>query len=212
MGIRATFAIATALVAVAVGSALAGGENPLDAIATRVIDLMNNNSKRVFVTSTTYSGNLGGLDGADRECQKAAAVAGVPGVYMAWLSDLTQDLGPATRFLTHAAIPYTLTDGTRIADDWDDLTDGELQHGIDVDEFKQPLCTGFGCTSTAWTGTDAAGFPRAAHPLRESCADWHSGESRPQGLAGVIDRVNETWTVGGFGTCNSERRLYCFGQ
>lgn len=75
MGIRATLAIATALVAVAVGSPLAGGDNPLDAIATRVIDLMNNNSKRVFVTSTTYSGNLGGLDGADRECQKAAAVA-----------------------------------------------------------------------------------------------------------------------------------------
>ena len=32
----------------------------------------------VFVTSTTYDGNLGGLAGADQKCQDCAEAAGLP--------------------------------------------------------------------------------------------------------------------------------------
>src|SRR5215212_6677746 len=41
----------------------------------------------VFLSSITYDGNLGGLSGADAKCQGLAAVAGLPGIYKAWLSD-----------------------------------------------------------------------------------------------------------------------------
>src|SRR5690242_15690863 len=43
-------------------------------------------SRRVFVTSKTYQGTLGGLAGADMECQKLADAANLGGTWMAWLS------------------------------------------------------------------------------------------------------------------------------
>src|SRR5262249_42934796 len=51
--------------------------------------------KRVFVTSTTHDGNLGGLDGADAICASLAANAGLSGTYKAWLSPLPSPRGTA---------------------------------------------------------------------------------------------------------------------
>ncbi len=45
-----------------------------------------------FLTSVTYAGNLGGLDGADAICQKHANNAGLPAnQYRAWLSTSDED-------------------------------------------------------------------------------------------------------------------------
>lgn len=51
---------------------------------------------KVFVTSTTYNGNLGGITGAtgaNAKCQARATAAGLPNPdsYMAWLSDTSLD-------------------------------------------------------------------------------------------------------------------------
>ncbi len=43
--------------------------------------------KVVFVTSTIYSADLGGIVFADAECQARADAAGLSGVFRAWLSD-----------------------------------------------------------------------------------------------------------------------------
>ena len=58
--------------------------------------------KIVFLTSKTYSGDLGGLDGADTICNDLALDAGLPGTYKAWLSD--SFVSVSERF-THAG-PY----------------------------------------------------------------------------------------------------------
>src|SRR5437868_4155746 len=50
----------------------------------------------VFVTSTRYTANLGGLAGADAICQAHATDAGLPGTYRAWISTAAE--APATRF------------------------------------------------------------------------------------------------------------------
>ena len=94
------------------------------------------NPCRVFVTSTTHDGNLGGLAGADAICQARAAAAGLPGTYLAWLSD--GSASPATRFLTQSAGPYRLVNGTTIADDWADLTSGDLDAPINITETGDP--------------------------------------------------------------------------
>ena len=44
---------------------------------------------KVFNSSTSYNGNLGGLTGADAKCQSRAAAAGLTGTYKAWLSSTT---------------------------------------------------------------------------------------------------------------------------
>ena len=86
-------------------------------------------SKIIFITSETYTGNLGGLAGADVECNSLAEAAELSGTYKAWLS--TPTVSAADR-LTHSEVPYVLPDGTRVADDWIDFTDGALAHAIDM--------------------------------------------------------------------------------
>ena len=49
-----------------------------------------------FVTSTTHSGNLGGLAGADAECQRLAAAVGAGnGTWRAYLSTFGSPTEPA---------------------------------------------------------------------------------------------------------------------
>lgn len=57
--------------------------------------------KRVFVTSVTYSGNLGGVAGADAKCATAAEAQSLGGAWKAWISsgsvnaiDRINDVGP----------------------------------------------------------------------------------------------------------------------
>src|SRR5262249_27131858 len=99
--------------------------------------------RRVFVTSLTYTGNLGGLAGADALCQARADAAALGGTYKAWLAD---DSGsPATRF-THSTGEYVLVDGTVVAGNWADLTDGSTGHAIDKTEGNgTPPTTGSVC-------------------------------------------------------------------
>jgi len=69
-------------------------------------------NKIVFVTSSTYTGTLGGIAGADSLCQTHAARAGLPGVYKAWLG--TREGWPAITF-TQPIGDYVLTDKSTIA-------------------------------------------------------------------------------------------------
>ena len=97
-------------------------------------------TKIVFVSSVTHDANFGGLAGADAFCQGLADAAALPGTYMAWLSD---DSGsPSSRF-AQSSEAYVLVDGTVVAHDWADLTDGDLQHPINVSELNGAAPAGF---------------------------------------------------------------------
>lgn len=70
--------------------------------------------KYVFITSLTYTGNLGGLTGADNICSTLAASAGHAGVWVAWLSDENtnaidriNDVGPWYGMGTNTVVAYT---------------------------------------------------------------------------------------------------------
>ncbi len=66
----------------------ATGEQLCDGSRT-FLDCICPSSKRIFVTSTLYSGNLGGLSGADAKCLTAAQSVNLPGTWKAWLSSST---------------------------------------------------------------------------------------------------------------------------
>lgn len=110
-----------------------------------------------FVTSTTYSENLGGVSGANADCAARATAAGFPGTYKAWIAVTTGIDDPATTFL-HGIVPYKLVDGTTtIANDWTDLTDGTLTpvfpaHGINQDDTGASVNTDV-YTNVATDGT-----------------------------------------------------------
>lgn len=165
--------------------------------------------RRVFVTSQAFAGDLGGLSGADKKCQEAAEGGGFPGKYMAWLSSAEGD--PAGRFV-HSEVPYRQVDGTEVAADWTDLTDGTLKSGIYLTELKnQPQK---GLTSScqlevafAWTSTQDDGtFPQTD----DHCSGW-SGISG-SGITGRVGLSDNGWTFDCAAACQDVAYLYCVEQ
>lgn len=155
----------------------------------------------VFVTSTPLTGSLGGLTGADAICQSLAANAGLPGIYMAWLSDDTGS--PSARF-TRSTATYTLVDGTVIAANWSVLTSGVLAHAIDVSELGTSVST----PDLAWSDTTISG----AFAGGDHCLKWATSSASQGGRAGRISRTDAEWTAFTFPLCSSSQRLYCFQQ
>ena len=150
----------------------------------------------VFLSSDSYTGLLGGLAGADSRCQLLADNAGLPGTYLAWLSD--GNVAPANR-LFHSSAPYVLLDGTQIASDWADLTDGTLAHPISLTEL------GGNASSIVWTAVDTAGYVHSSN-----CQSWTTSSSSYSGRSGQSGSNNSNWTVYSSPFCNSSARLYCF--
>ena len=158
---------------------------------------------RVFVTSTTYNGNLGGLSGADAKCQERATAANLPGTYMAWISDAVD--GPAARFMTKTG-PYILVNGTKVADDWADLTDGTLDAAINRTETNVTPMNPI----QVWTNTNIDGTPSSTD---KHCVDWgNSMGGSNKGDFGERTVTDSNWTKKGNAACNSVYRLYCFQQ
>jgi hypothetical protein len=164
---------------------------------------------RVFVTNSTWQGNLGGLAGADQKCQNAASTAGLGGTWKAWISD---SIINASQRLNHSIISYMRMseDGTVIANNWNDLTDGTLQHSIDVNEYRSIVPI-----SGVWTGTDISGSATSI-----DCNGWTSSEAILHGTSGLSSEVDYYWTGSSSGngsaagSCSNlgEEHLYCFEQ
>lgn len=159
----------------------------------------------VFVTSTTSTGALGGLAGADAACQNLAETAGLKGLYMAWLSDSTG--AAATRQKQHN-LPYALVDGTVIANNWADLIDGTLIASINKTQ------TGAAVTAPlqVFTASNANGTLNGSH-----CTNWTSGASGQNGEYGTSGQTNANWTKQASPTtanrrCNTAKRLICIQQ
>ena len=150
----------------------------------------------VFVTNDEFDGNLGGLAGADAICQAAADEAELGGTWTAWLSDSN----------TNAIdrIPdgqYQLVDGTQVADDKADLTDGSLRDAINLTENGGPR------GSSVWTGTDANG-----NGTFNNCNNWTVNSSESVGDRGFNANTSEFWTLNPPPLqCGDPNPLYCFG-
>jgi cysteine-rich repeat protein len=154
----------------------------------------------VFLTSMAYTGNLGGLAGADVKCNERAAAVQLKGSFKAWLSDSTNN--PADRFdNTNFTGNYKLVDGTTVANGWMDLINGSLDHAIDMDE------TGGGMKAeNTWSNTGEPGTLASVN----HCNDWKSNSPGLEGRTGFSMAVNAEWTNKSVSTCETTRRLYCF--
>lgn len=174
-------------------------------------------AKRVFVTSTIYTGNLGGLAGADSQCQTRANAASLGGTWRAWLSDSSQS--PSNRFIQSSG-PYRLLNGTTIANSWSDLTDGILAAPINISELGTTppntvdIC-GIGLGgSNVYTGTTAQGtLFNPGNPF--ICNNWSTSSSSVWADFGATVRTNTEWSnicYAGSANCSQFARLYCFEQ
>jgi hypothetical protein len=101
--------------------------------------------------------------------------------------------------------PYVLVDGTIVANDWSDLTDGALAAPINLNE------KGEFTSVDVWTNAAADGT-RLNATSESTCGNFGSSESTLTGAFGVSTETGATWTNSGVDTCDQMKALYCFGQ
>ena len=157
--------------------------------------------RKIFVTSTTYNGDLGGLEGADAKCKAQATAAGIKGSFKAWLSDSSLSAGER---MAHSQVAYTTTTGIQIASNWEDLTDGLLDYGIIYDE-NQNLPN----HPSVWTATLPDGNGNQAE---FSCENWTSASPDLVTVTGSPGNVSDSWTKSILRNCNEMHALYCVQQ
>lgn len=162
-----------------------------------------------FVTTQTYSGDLGasveaqgqtGLAAADAICQTQAQAAALPRptTYRAWLSDT--GVPAASRFANDG--PWYRLDGQRIASSLQQLQSGSIETPINLDAAGAYV-QNFG----AWTGTTASGTPGTAH-----CSGW-TATTGATGTYGVVNTTLATWTQELTPlACTLPQRLYCLAD
>ena len=154
----------------------------------------------VFVTSTTTTGAMGGLAGADTICAERAAAAGLPGTYVAWLSTSTVD---AVDRLAGAR-GWVGTDGRAFADEIADIMTGRIFHPIRHDELGAAIPY---VGSQVWAATDVDGT-RAE--VLTFCADWTLANDE-SAFRGEALATTGAWTRTTAARCSTAQRLYCFG-
>jgi hypothetical protein len=160
-------------------------------------------TKCVFVTSTRYTGALGGLAGADEICDLHAASTGLPGTYVAWLS--VPSPNPVTFAIGRVTWDgiFAMRGGNIVANNKADLLDGAH---INQDENGELVPV----SSEVWTGTSTLGAPSSFG----NCANWiSSANGGPfgfgNGAVGLSWATAGEWTEAHTATCNELHRLYC---
>ena len=159
-------------------------------------------ARLLFTTSSLYTGDLGGIAGADAKCAQSASTAGLDGTFVALLSDATTnaidrvgDVGP-----------WNLTNGQLAFRTQADLATvpatalGINENGLVV---GPPTC--------AWTGSKAGG--KAAPEL---CMNWTLGTNDMVGKTGNTNTIDNRWIEGindcGNKICSVAQHLYCIEQ
>lgn len=146
-----------------------------------------------FVTSTTTTGNMGGLAGADQMCAERALAAGLSGTFVAWLS--SSEANAIDRLA--GAGGWLRTDGKPFAND----PRGPIYHPLALDEFGSDIWVG-----SALTGTNAGGTVTP----EQTCEDWTVALGSAG--AGALHTTTVSWTTYyGGDTCVYPTHIYCFG-
>lgn len=176
--------------------------------------------KTAFVTSQTFDGDLGGIDGAITKCNEAARSAGLIGFYRPWLA--TANESPVST-MYKASVPYVRTDGAVVADDWADLTDSVLTNPIDHDEFGTDL-SGTNLVLSQVASNVRPDGTALFSANEATCFQWTSNTNVLDVSRGPIGLFVSTepgfWTASqtvdppGYDApqCSGGKRLYCFQQ
>jgi Protein of unknown function (DUF1554) len=149
---------------------------------------------RIFSTSGTYDGNLGGLSGADSICQSEATTKGYGGTWKAILSDSTTN---AKDRLT-LQYPIALASNTTTIVESTDLWASSLESAVG------------GVAVSAWTGSTPTGALGT-----NFCSDWTSNSSGINGDIGQSSGTDGSWIQGCCGhisSCSTPQILYCIEQ
>jgi hypothetical protein len=153
----------------------------------------------VFVTSTAYSGDLGGLDGADMKCKMVATAGGLPGTYVALLGMATSSLYDQLLVSGVPARGFARVDGLPIADTQMDLLEThKMWYAANLTEAGKAATMG-----TFWSGSSATG-----HAGTDDCSGWTRSDNAAAGQVGQIAGAANFANVNRVG-CDNMNPLMC---
>jgi hypothetical protein len=148
--------------------------------------------KRIFVTSTTWTGDFGGAAAADSLCQTRAQ-AGIS----------TSTVNARDR-IAQSTVPYyrrSVSSILLVANNYAELVANAQVRTISFTELGSAVA-GF-----VWTGSNNSGVFSGP-----ACNDW-TATSNVNGRFGTIGaNTIPGWTDDGTGSCTFPRRLYCIEQ
>ncbi len=170
--------------------------------------------KLVFVTaSSDYTGNLGGVEGADAKCMQQASLSEITRgkMFKAWISDASNC--PANSFI-RSQTPYVRTcDRYVIATDWTDLVDGSSLLFIpSCDQYGGAVVPPHITKFAYWSYTGPDGRPIGDD---QNCWEWEEEHAHGSGSVGTVQWVSgclQCWTEAWTTTCNQYKRLLCVEQ
>lgn len=161
----------------------------------------DNDRQRMFVTSTSYDGDLGGLAGADATCTSVANNAGISGDYQAILSSSTEDAN--ARILIGGEVYMAGAGGeVVVATSSNNFWNATLLNPINIDENGDTLPL----MGEPWTGSNPGGGNSG---IALTCQDW-TDNGAVLGSTGDTSTTNSAVWINANGfVCNSVRQLYC---
>jgi len=152
----------------------------------------------VFTTTGTWTGNLGGLPGADQKCMDEATSAGLSDSWKAMLSTTTLDV--IDRIASDKEnVPIYNTKLQMVANNKDDFFDGTLLKYINYTLSKQEFYSDF-----VWTGSNFNGTKSTDGPTL--CDDWTFGV---YGESGVGAKTGTFTPKVGYPSCVNNLPIYC---
>lgn len=157
---------------------------------------------RIYITSSTYTGNLGGTSGADAKCMADANYPG-EGNFQALLSDGSSRT-TATDWVLIAGVKYVRE------------SDGEVIGTTNNQSvFSFPLTNSFitsGSTKPYWSGLKADWTGESG--VVDNCQNWTSANSIYSGHVGRAEDTASSaiFDSGTFPTCNTSVSLICVEQ
>lgn len=162
-------------------------------------------SHKIMATSESYSGDLGGVNGADSLCQIESTRNGwFAGEYKAMLVDGLQ----------RSAVDGNITDWVFQPETYYSPLGGDIGYSDLNTRLPLPSPRNFSVTSADyWTGLDGAIWATAPYSTASSnCNKWKAGTSSYSGSYGNTFYKDYRMYTYGTSDCRNERRLICVQQ
>ncbi|MBX7100205.1 MAG: hypothetical protein K1X89_20990 [Myxococcaceae bacterium] len=156
-------------------------------------------NKRMFVTAAVYSGDLGGIAGADNRCTIAASGANLGGTWKAWISSESVD---AISRMANVGPWYTVKGGTKLFNNLANLATVPLAP-VTMTEQGNLLTTS---TERVWTGTGVGGVKTN----NNTCLNWVASSNTS--VVGSPFETTNAWTSSTTVNCYLGMHLYCIEQ
>ncbi|AFM12973.1 fibronectin type III domain protein [Turneriella parva] len=214
----------------AVAATNAGAESALSI----EVSAMPTAARKIFISSTAYTGNMGGIAGANTNCQSLATAAGLPGKFRAYISTQVTDaacniLGLSGKKSANCGLPYapTFDAATPVQNTQGQTIQTSLYNLLNGDGGAvncgagNAICTGVAynetgitASTTARTITTTGGVFATDPPGNTGCQDLTLATNDGIGtLYGTSYDINNWWYSAGWSdNCASALRIYCLQQ